>query len=78
MRRLRHGVPARAIDREKTVSMACTAITIEWWEPSPELAEREAAGEISDADIEAWRELLADEDAFADVVASLSLFDGIG
>src|SRR4051812_44366391 len=62
----------RPIGSTQATSMAGTDITIEWWEPPRELHERDVRGDITVAEIGEWRQLLADDHAFADVVSTLA------
>jgi hypothetical protein len=61
----------RPIDADQAASMAATAITIEWWEPPPEVHEH-AGSEITDEHVWAFQRLLADDRALAGVVATLA------
>jgi uncharacterized Zn finger protein len=62
----------RPLDAEKTTEMACTDITIEWWEPSPEVHEHDVVDAITGDDIGEFRRLLADDHALAEVISTLS------
>jgi hypothetical protein len=61
----------RPIGAEQASSMAATTITIEWWEPPHEVHEHSGA-EITEEQVRAFERLLADDRAFAGVVATLA------
>jgi len=61
----------QAIDGEHATALARTDVVVEWWEPSPELEEHPAGATLTEADVDAWVDLLADDDALGSAVDAL-------
>jgi hypothetical protein len=53
----------QTIDDDHATTLARTDIVLEWWEPSPELEEHHNGAALTEADVDAWVDLLADDDA---------------